>query len=235
MNNLKALREAKGLTQEQLATVVGTTKAYISKFETGTRDLLKSRYPMIKAICDALGCTEKELFSAIELEWDEEGHMLVDCAFEDPRFYGKYIFIINGNYFMVRSNFKAQKDKTTIKDLQEAHCSFATENIEDMEDNSIYIFTNTYPKKGIIIPLGRAITNEELKTFRKKHKIDDDHISGEFVESKGAVYGKKYMITYTSIQVAVDEYIAMELESELQNKGIEAFNGSAGRINIRVK
>ena len=65
--------------------------------------------------------------------------------------------------------------------------------------------------------------------------ILDDDISDEFIEIKGDVFGDKYKKTYTCVQIKVAESIASELESKLNDKGIEAKNIAVGRVNIRTK
>lgn len=56
--NLKALRESRGLSQQQLADRINVNKSSICKWETGvSRPLRKYR----AALCQALGCTEQEL------------------------------------------------------------------------------------------------------------------------------------------------------------------------------
>ena len=57
MNNsiafkIKTLRKAKGLTQEQLAEAVGTTRATIAGYETGRRN---PRLPDLQKIAEYLG------------------------------------------------------------------------------------------------------------------------------------------------------------------------------------
>lgn len=55
---LKEIRKAKGLTQGELAKMVGLTLRVISSYERGETEV-----PLYVAfdICDALGCTVNEL------------------------------------------------------------------------------------------------------------------------------------------------------------------------------
>lgn len=48
-------------------------------------------------------------------------------------------------------------------------------------------------------------------------------------------FGEKYQKKFNAIQIKVTNSEALQLENELMNKGIEAGNGSPGRVNIRVK
>jgi DNA-binding Xre family transcriptional regulator len=55
---IREWRQAKGLTQEQLAERIGITKSYLSKIETG-----KKRYdqPFLEATAEALSCEPADL------------------------------------------------------------------------------------------------------------------------------------------------------------------------------
>lgn len=57
--NIKKYRKQKELTQENLATSLGTTKATISRFESGT---MIPNAKEIHQICDELGIYESDLF-----------------------------------------------------------------------------------------------------------------------------------------------------------------------------
>lgn len=56
--NVRALRMKKNLTQEELATKVGVTKALISAIENDIRTL---SVPVARAIANALGCSITEV------------------------------------------------------------------------------------------------------------------------------------------------------------------------------
>lgn len=56
--NLKRMREEKGLSQSQLAKLVGMSQGMIAQVERGTRTLT---LPTAKAIVDTLGCTLYDL------------------------------------------------------------------------------------------------------------------------------------------------------------------------------
>ena len=60
-NNLKEIRTKIGLTQEQLADMIGTSGAYISQLETGSRNIHTIRQSTINRLCEALGCKEEDL------------------------------------------------------------------------------------------------------------------------------------------------------------------------------
>lgn len=52
LNHLRALREARGLTLEQLASAVGTTNQQISHLELGKRQLTVSWLRRLAAVLD---------------------------------------------------------------------------------------------------------------------------------------------------------------------------------------
>lgn len=58
LNNLKSIRERKGLTQTQLADRINVTKSAVSMWESGKSAPLR-KYRVV--LCEALGCTEAEL------------------------------------------------------------------------------------------------------------------------------------------------------------------------------
>ena len=62
-NNLRDLRRAAGLTQEELASAAGVSKNYISQLERGTRFVGKMKIDTMSRICAVLGCTIDVLLS----------------------------------------------------------------------------------------------------------------------------------------------------------------------------
>lgn len=60
MSRLRELREAKGLTQEQLARLAGLTHTGYRLIENEQVD---PKLSSVLAICAALGCTAEEAFS----------------------------------------------------------------------------------------------------------------------------------------------------------------------------
>ncbi len=59
-NRLRLLREARGMSQAQLAAAIGVQKAAISKYDNGSVELLASR---LRAVADVLMVQPEELFS----------------------------------------------------------------------------------------------------------------------------------------------------------------------------
>lgn len=60
-NTIKDLREAKGMSQEQLATAAGLSRPYLSTIETGAAVPTVAK---AASIASALGCSLDDLFPA---------------------------------------------------------------------------------------------------------------------------------------------------------------------------
>ena len=232
-NNLKEIRTQVGLTQEQLGEAMGTSKAYISQLENGTRNIDTIRQNTMQKLCAALNCTPKDLIVPLEFEYDEEGKLIIDSAWHDPHFPTGYVLLIENNAFLLPMgrNYNSGKDAVKVmRPLRYYTKDYHTEKIKNYE----YPFIPCVPRNGFDIKLGRAITNEELSRIREEYHITDDDITGTFEDVKGKIYGK-YAKTYTCVQVRVDAARAIELESKLVNMGIEAGSIAPGRVNIRVE
>lgn len=101
--------------------------------------------------------------------------------------------------------------------------------------NYEYILLGLEKRSGYDVPLGRAITKEEFEKLKQRFKLNEDTISEPFEDVKGAIYGEKYQKKFNAIQIKVSNSEALQLEDELMSKGIEAGNGSSGRVNIRIE
>lgn len=55
LNGLRALREAKNLSQEQLAELLAVSTKTISRWETGASDIRYAGYWTVKSLCCILG------------------------------------------------------------------------------------------------------------------------------------------------------------------------------------
>jgi len=60
-NSLKALREARGLSQSQLAELSGVSVRMIQKYEQGERDIWKAQAITAYALAVALGASVEEI------------------------------------------------------------------------------------------------------------------------------------------------------------------------------
>ena len=235
-NHLKEIRTNAGLTQEQLAIMVGTTKQYISMLESGNRDISKVRMEIVEKICGILGCRLDDILTTVEFEFDDEGKLIIDNLYFDSRMPNNYVIEIDGDYFIAPMNmaYRNRPKNKTIADMLKPSMRPVAESAMKLAQYN-YIFLDCVPRGGFVIPLGRAITEEELSELKERFNLTEDNITSEFETSVGAIYGEKAKKTYTAIQIKVNADEAISLESELQQKGIEARNGSPERVNIRVK
>ena len=76
-NNVKKIRTAAGLTQEELATMIGSSKQYISSLERGERNINQIRADTMQRLCSALNCNSDDLIIIkSEFECDDEGKLI---------------------------------------------------------------------------------------------------------------------------------------------------------------
>ena len=59
--NLKALRESRGITQQQTADAAGINIRQYQKFESGERDIAQAQARVAVAVAKALGVTVEDL------------------------------------------------------------------------------------------------------------------------------------------------------------------------------
>ena len=233
-NNLKEIRTQVGLTQEQLAETMGTSKTYISQLENGTRNINNIRQSTMQKLCVVLNCSPEDLIVPIEFKYDEDGKLIIDSAWHDPHFPTGYVLLIEGDAFLLPMGRNYNSGEDAVKIMRPL--KFYTKNGDQTTKikNYEYPFIPCVPRNGFDIKLGRAITDEELLQIREEYNITDEDITGTFEDVKGKIYGK-YAKTYTCVQVRVDAARAIELESKLVNMGVEAGNIAPGRVNIRVE
>ena len=236
-NSLKDLRLQKGMTQEQLAQVVGTSKSYISQLETGHRNIETIRQDTMSRLCAALGCSPEDLIVPVEFEYDEDGKLIVDSAWHDEHFPTGYLVIIGNAAFLIPKGRIYESGEQMVKAMRPLpYYGFDPKN-RGMHrvPNYEYLYLKCVPRKGFDIKLGRPISPDELVKLKEEHGITDDGISTPFLTTIGAIYGKKYMKNYTCVQVRVPEMEAISLERKLRDWGIEAGNIAPGRVNIRIE
>lgn len=233
-NNLKEIRTQVGLTQEQLAETMGTSKTYISQLENGTRNINNIRQSTMQKLCVALNCSPEDLIVPIEFEYDEDGKLIIDSAWHDPHFPTGYVLFIEENAFLLPMGRNYNSGEDAVRVLRPLKFYTKNGNQTTKIKNYEYPFIPCVPRNGFNIKLGRAITNEELSHIREEYHITDNDITGTFEDVKGKLYGK-YAKTYACVQVRVDATQAIGLESKLINLGIEAGNIAPGRVNIRVE
>ena len=233
MNELKKIRESRGLTQEQLGKAIGSNKSYICRLENGTQDIRRIRTDTMQKICSALGCKSEDLLSD-DITFDHEKingkeYTIVDGLYYCPSL-NSYVAEINGKCYVLNKAYDLYKPfDEQITQLEKPLPQSAKE-----QPDWFYQEHGCVPRKGFTVEIGRAITEKEFNDLKIKYHLTDDDITGEFVDCKGERYGKKYAKEFTCVQIRVDGN-PVSVESELKEKGIEAFAGNSDRVNIRVR
>lgn len=146
----------------------------------------------------------------------------------------QFLFQIEDKYYM--APYRPNKGIDILKNAREIPEKTVKNhsNISEFMDYE-YIMYGLEKRSGYNVKLGRAITEQEWEELKQRLQLSDDDISEPFSDVKGDIYGEKYRKEFTSVQIAVEIQDALSLERKLRDKGIEATNGSVGRLNIRIK
>lgn len=232
-NNLKQVRTKIGMTQEQLAKSVGTSKSYISQLENGARNINSIRQSTMSRLCAVLDCTPDDLIIHAKFEIDEYGRLIVDSAYTDDHISSGVVILIDDDAFLLPYGRRCENGEQVVKNLRPIRNYIKAKDAEAFRDYEYFMYHCT-PRTGFKVEVKRPITLEEFTSIQEEYNLTEKDISGKFETSKGVAYGEKYQKTYTCIQIRVDEMQAILLEQELNDKGIEATNGSPCRVNIRV-
>jgi hypothetical protein len=174
----------------------------------------------------------------MNFEYTDHGQLIVDDAVFEPHYQPAGMVLRIGDeqflytplpaYMMGGSPIKAELLKPYLARVYEGWTHL---------DNGDYRMFNLCPRGGYApLTVGRAIAPEEWDVFIDKHDLMDDTISDPFEDTYGAYYGpvpNDISIKMTCRQVAISGN-AIYAESELKERGIYAFSGSPGRLNIRV-
>ncbi|WP_333813859.1 hypothetical protein [Muricomes intestini] len=167
----------------------------------------------------------------MSLEYNEDGLLIVDGFYYDPAYSNGWVVNIGDSWYMIADTETRQRPikKEALRPYKKK-----LEPKKEKQPEYSYITNNMIPREGFSIEPGRPITSEEFDELCKKYNLADDTVSGEFGDRIGSIYGEKYTKYFKSIQIKVGPGEAIPLEGYLRNKGIEAFNGSPGRVNIRT-
>lgn len=172
----------------------------------------------------------------IRFQYNDDGRLIVDAVWCDSHYPNNYIVIINGSAYLLSSDRYYPDGRHAANDLH--HLKYYNFNPKNECMTKLqqyaYIYTGCVPKEGFHVYIGRAITDKELNQIIMDYDLTSDDISEKFKFTKGEIYGK-YAKTYTSIQVAIANGKAIELEQKLRKLGIEAANIAPGRVNIRIE
>ena len=187
----------------------------------------------MQKICYALNCSPEDLIENPNFNYDDEGRLIVDKLYYDPRISNGIVCEINDTYYLLPALSTFCKIGNTEKQIKHTikHISQSAQELP-LYDYALY---KCVPREGFDVEVGRSITTSELEEIKKKYNLTDDTISSEFVDTKGNLYGSKYAKSFVCIQIKVSNGDAIAIETGLKEKGIQAANIAAGRVNIRVK
>lgn len=160
----------------------------------------------------------------------ENGLLVVDELYYDPRYPNNPVVRINENYYMLPSTTTKPIPANSLREFKTKPAVTARKATYSYE----YLIYHTIPRNGFEVAVGRAATPEEVEEIMQEYGLAEEDITQEFDDEKGAIYGDKYKKAYKSIQIKVPVTEAIALEQKLRDRGIEANNGSPGRINIKT-
>jgi len=160
----------------------------------------------------------------------ENNLLIVDELYFDPRYPNNPVVRIRENYYMLPGGTQKPIPENKLKTFK----TKPAEKSRKAEKAFEFFMQHTMPRKGFEVTVGRAATPEEFEEIVEKYGLGEEDISKEFEDTLGGIYGEKYQQTIKSRQVRVPDMEAIGLEQELREKGIQAGNGSPGRVNIRT-
>lgn len=163
--------------------------------------------------------------------FDYENNLLVvDELYFDPRHPYNPIARIGNDYYMLPSKPIKPIPENCLRPFKTTPAVKSTKASHNHE----FLMYHTMPRNGFEVTVGRPATPEEFEKIVEEYGLGEGDVSNEFDVTKGAIYGEKYQRTYKSRQISVPTEEAIALEQKLHDKGIEAGNGSPGRVNIRT-
>lgn len=158
-------------------------------------------------------------------------NLVVDGAYRVMGYSGDIVVKIDDEFYLLPALNRTSNDLTKFKKLPESIVK--NKELHELLDFE-YVTKELEKKSGYEIKVGRAITDEEFDELKQKFNLTEDDISEPFEFKKGAIFWEKYEIKYTCLQIQLDNKDAMEMEQKLKEKGIEAANIAADRLNIRI-
>lgn len=158
-------------------------------------------------------------------------HLMVDGAYRVMGYSGDIVVKIDDEFYLLPALNRTSNDLTKFKKLPKTIVE--NKELHELLDFE-YVTKELEKKSGYEIKVGRAITDEEFDELKQKFNLTEDDISEPFKLKKGAIFGEKYEIKYTCLQIQLDNKDAIEMEQKLKEKGIEAANIAADRLNIRI-
>ena len=161
MNNIKELRIRASMTQQNLANLLKVTRQYVSAIESGKEKLSAVTIAKLQSI---FNCTEEEIVKQAKIEYDEDGRLIVDCIWYDPRIPNSVVIQIENSYFLLPSYYGYNRDKAIDKNLIPMPTKLSTNATEIIQWYYIYLY-NCTKRNGFNIEIGRdtLLNVQELK------------------------------------------------------------------------
>lgn len=235
MSKLKDMREARGMTQDELAKRIGSVRSYICRLESGAQDINFIQANTLGRLCTALDCKPEDLLEADSFEFEQINGMnllVVDGVFNP-----------DGNYLLVKIKNRTYQlnmiDFSKVDDVSKYLIPRGNANIPRSAaefDKKAYWIYKMAPRDGVEVKVLDPISPEDWKALIEKLGLTEDDISDEFEVVKGKNYGEKCEKHYVCRQIRLTRPMnSVTIERELKKHGIEATNISVDRINVRVK
>lgn len=235
MSKLKDMREARGMTQDELAKRIGSVRSYICRLESGAQDINFIQANTLGRLCTALDCKPEDLLEADSFEFEQINGMnllVVDGVFNP-----------DGNYLLVKIKNRTYQlnmiDFSKVDDVSKYLIPRGNANIPRSAaefDKKAYWIYKMAPRDGVKVKVLDPISPEDWKALIEKLGLTEDDISDEFEVVKGKNYGEKCEKHYVCRQIRLTRPMnSVTIERELKKHGIEATNISVDRINVRVK
>lgn len=162
-NNLKAIRKASGMSQNDLARETGMTQVNISKYENGAYDLNNAKASTVLDIAHALDCTVEDLLGRSGIE--TIARKLVGKTDEEME-----LQIADG--ILERSALWLHDVDGFFNDaINAADDPDVEEEIMEIESDVLLILSND--KRICCCESGTYVIGGEYKTFEESAYIDD--------------------------------------------------------------
>ena len=186
MNNIKELRIRASMTQQNLANLLKVTRQYVSAIESGKEKISAVTIAKLQSI---FNCTEEEIVKQAKIEYDEDGRLIVDCIWYDPRIPNSVVIQIENSYFLLPTYYAHNRDKAIDKNLTPMPTKLSTNATEIIQWYYIFLY-NCTKRNGFNVEIGRAIKDEELEELKINLNLSEKDISKEFIDTNGKAFGK---------------------------------------------
>ena len=162
-NNLKAIRKASGMSQNDLARETGMTQVNISKYENGAYDLNNAKASTVLDIAHALDCTVEDLLGRSGIE--TIARKLVGSTDEEME-------SMIADSILKRSALWLHDIDSFFNDaINAADDPDVEEEIMEIESDVLLLLSND--KRICCCESGTYVIGGEYKTFEEPAYIDD--------------------------------------------------------------